>query len=243
MSPEKNSGVFSRTMDRDKAEVTLPSGRKLVVLETTGREERLLSRLEKNKNLDAINEFLASCTENLDGKAGHPAPKDFKKMLTGDRTAILLHVRKLTHGATIDYTHVCQSCASKSEHHIDIDDSLETMKPYPHGDKRDFEVKVGPGVLHYELSTGETEAKIAREDTPDINTKLRSLRLWEQAETGRLPVNIDQLKSKWIAEIRKAVKDAECVLDTMVEVQCPKCSVVARIDMVGNLDFLFPNSL
>lgn len=164
-------------------------------------------------------------------------------MLTGDRTAILLHVRKITHGATVDYTHVCQFCASKSEHQIDIDDSLESMKPYPHGDQREFEVKVGPGVLHFELSTGETESRIAREDTPDINTKLSCMRLWEQAETGRLPVHVEQLKSKWIAAIRKAVKDAECVLDTMVEVLCPKCSTVARIDMVGNLDFLFPNSL
>lgn len=243
MPNEKTGGAFSRTMDRDKTEITLPSGRKIIVLETTGREERLLSRLEKNKNFEAINEFLANCSENMDGKDGTPAPKEFKKMLTGDRTAMLLQIRKLTHGPLIDYAHRCPSCAAASDHQIDIDESLDSMRPYPNGDQREFEVTIGPGVLHFELSTGETETRIAREESPDINTKLRCMRLWEQTETGRLPVSIDQLKSKWIAQVRKAVKDAECALDTMAEVQCPKCSNVARIDMVGNLDFLFPNSL
>lgn len=243
MPNEKNSGMFARTVDREKLEVTLPSGRQVIVLETTGREERLLSRLEKNKNLDTINEFLASCTASLDKSDGNPSPKDFKQMLTGDRTAILLHIRKLTHGSIIDYRHYCTSCGAKSDHEINIDDSLEAMQPYPNGDQREIEVAVGPGTIHLELSTGDTEARIAREDTPDINTKLRCMRLWEQNGNGRLPVNLDQLKSKWIAAIRKAVKAAECVLDTMAEVKCPHCATTTRIDMVGNLDFLFPHSV
>ena len=68
MPNEKTSGMFARTVDREKLGVTLPSGRQVIVLETTGREERLLSRLEKNKNFDTINEFLASCTASLSTK-------------------------------------------------------------------------------------------------------------------------------------------------------------------------------
>lgn len=235
--------AFSKNLDRERQEVTLPSGRKITVLESTGREERLLSRLENDKNFDVINDFLASCTEGFDGKGGQPPSKELKKMLTGDRTAILLHIRKLTHGSIIEHKHTCSNCGVKSEHEINIDDSIETMKPYPKGDQREFEISVGPGIIHFELSTGETEAKIARESVPDINTKLRCMRMWEETETGKLPVNIDQLKSKWIVDIRRAVKNAECALDTMMEIKCPHCGTMNRLDMVGNLDFLFPHSM
>lgn len=241
--PSQKDSAFARTLDREREDITLPSGRKVTVLESTGREERLLSRLENNKNFDVINDFLAMCTEGLDGKSGHPLSKEIKKMLTGDRTTILLYIRKLTHGVVVEHKHTCSNCNAKSDHEVSIDESLKTMKPYPKGDQREFEVSVGPGIIHFEPSNGETEAKIAREDVPDINTKLRCMRMWEETESGKLPVDIDQLKSKWIVDIRRAVKSAECVLDTTMNIKCPHCGTINRLDMVGDLDFLFPHSM
>lgn len=52
------------------------------------------------------------------------------------------------------------------------------------------------------------------------------LRKVSDPETARLPINIDQLKSKWIVDIRRAAKDTECALDAMMEIKCPHCKTM-----------------
>ena len=181
-------------------------------------------------------------TENLDGQQGKPSENDFKKMLTGDRSFILLNARKLTHGHLVEFQLDCSSCGSGSEHELNLNECLDDVKPYPHGDQRAFSIHAGPGTIHFELSTGETEIKIAKAKNPEINTKLRCMKMWEETENGKFPINLDVLKSKWIAELRKAIRSHEFKLDTVVRVQCPSCNALSNIDIMGNLDFLFPHS-
>lgn len=235
-------GVFSSSAEREKKEITLPSGRKVTVLETTGEAERLLSSIQKNQDLSVINRFLVLVTENLDGKKGKPAESDFKNMLTGDRSFILLNVRKITHGSLVEFNLDCPSCGSKSDHDLDLEESLQEMESYPNGDERVFSVDVGPGKIFFELPSGDTELKIAKTKNPEINTKLRSMKLWEETDNGKFPINLDMLKSKWIVELRKALKENEYKLDTTASVQCPNCNHVSHVDIMGSIDFLFPAS-
>ncbi len=242
MTTEKPKGVFSANPDREHQEITLPSGRTVTVLETTGEAERLLSSLQQNRDLSIINRFLSLVTENLDGKSGHPSIEDFNGMLTGDRTFILLKSRLLTHGHEVRFNLDCASCGAKSEHEIDLNECLDTLEAYPSGDQRSFSVPIGPGKVHFELSTGETELRIARIKNPEINTKLRCMKIWEETDQGKIPVNLDVFKSSWIAELRRAVRNAECKLDTTVRIKCPECGTMVTADIMGNLDFLFPHS-
>jgi hypothetical protein len=116
------------------------------------------------------------------------------------------------------------------------------MESYPSGDQRDFCVPIGPGKVHFELSTGETELRIARVKNPEINTKLRCMKVWEETDQGRIPVNLDVFKSSWIAELRRSIRNVECKLDTTVRIKCPDCGTMITADIMGNLDFLFPHS-
>lgn len=241
-SPAFNQGVFSSNLQRDKKDIILPSGRKITVLETTGAAEKLLSSIQKNQDLSLINRFLTLVTENLDDKAGKTSEDDFKTMLTGDRSFVLLHVRAITHGLEVEFHYDCPHCGQSSDHELSLNDCIETMEPYPNGDKRVFEVDVGPGTIFFELSNGETELKIAKTKNPEINTKLRSMKLWEKTEKGKFPINLDNLKSKWIVKLRKALKEKEYKLDTTAKIQCPSCNHATSIDMMGNIDFLFPHS-
>lgn len=242
MAQTKKSGMFSQLPERDKKDVVLPSGRKITVLETTGHAERLLSSMQKGQDLSVINRFLSLVTENLDGKPGAVAENEFNKMLTGDRSYVLLQVRCISHGSMVDFHLDCPSCGSKSEHELNLHECLDSMVPYPGGDQREFVVNVGPGSIHFELSTGDTEIKIAKIKNPEINTKIRAMKIWEETESGKFPIDLDVLKSKWIADLRKAIKDNECVLDTTAQIQCPSCGLNQRVDIMGNLDFLFPHS-
>lgn len=242
MTELKTKGAFASSPERDRKDIVLPSGRAATVLETTGEAERLLSTLQQNRDLAVINRFLSLVTENLDGKAGKSNPDDFKSMLTGDRTLILLNVRALSHGSTVNFKLNCPSCGGNSEHEIDLGECLSAMESYPKGDQREFSAEIGPGQIHFELASGETELRIARIKNPEINTKLRCMKVWEETDQGKIPINLDVLKSCWIAELRKAVREAECKLDTSAKITCPDCGMVTTADIMGNLDFLFPHS-
>ncbi len=242
MTDDKPKGAFSTSPAREQREITLPSGRTVTVFETTGEAERLLSSLQQTRDLSVINRFLSLVTENLDGKSGHPTTDDFNGMLTGDRTFILLQARLLTHGHEVHFRLDCASCGAKSEHEINLNDCLDTMEPYPQGDQRSCSVTLGPGTVHFELSTGETELRIARVKNPEINTKLRCMKIWEETDQGKIPVNLDVFKSSWIAELRRVIRNVECKLDTTVRIKCPECGTMVTADIMGNLDFLFPHS-
>ena len=106
-------GSFSGTFERSNRDIELPSGRKITVLETTGKEEQILSKL-KDRKPGVLEEYLCSVTENLDGVKGHPTTQQILDMLSGDRTMILLYVRLLTHGEIVTYKLNCKECNSKS---------------------------------------------------------------------------------------------------------------------------------
>ena len=242
MSDNEKVGFFSGLPNREKSRITLPSGRKITVLETTGREEKILSRMrDRSKVAETILEYLVSVTEDLDDQKGKISPVQFEEMLVGDRIFILLHARVLTHGSMVRHKHPCPECGSQSEHEIDTQPVIDAMKPYPGGDQREFSLDLGGGVLHYELPNGRHEAKIAKQKDLDINSKLRFLRMWEVTSQGNFPVSLDSLKSKQIAALRQDLRSHECLIDTLVELTCPQCDRVSTVDIVGMSDFLFPS--
>lgn len=239
----KSLGAFSGSHERSNREVILPSGRKITVLETTGKEEQILSKL-KDRKPGILEEYLCSVTEKLDGAKGNPTSQQMLDMLSGDRTMILMYVRLLTHGEIVTYKLSCKDCNAKSEHEINIEQIIHESKPYPFREQKEFFLDLPEGKIYYELSTGETEKKIAGFKDPDINTKLACTRIWEVLEDGtKMPIKIENLKSKYISTLRKEMKEKENVLDTVTTLRCPTCKSDTIVDAVVNADFLFPNSM
>lgn len=236
-------GAFSQAQPREKKEIILPSGRRAVVMETTGREEHVISKIGQNVSKMALllNEYLAGVVESLDGVSGKPAPVDFENLLAGDRLAILLHVRILSHGETMEYKLTCGNCSAQSEHILQLNPIIESIRPYPNGDHREFSVKVGPGEIFFELPDGKVEEKLSMLKKREVNSKLACMKLWEyNAQKAKLPIILDELKSKYIVVLRKAVKDLECSIDTSVQMDCMQCGTSQTFDLMGDLNFLFP---
>lgn len=236
-------GAFSRAQEREKKEVVLPSGRRAVVMETTGREEKIISKVGENvsKMPVILNDYLAGVTESIDGVSGRPVQADFETMLAGDRLAILIHARILSHGDMMDYRLTCGRCGEVSQHTLNLAPIIDGIKPYPHQDKREFSLKVGPGEIFFELPDGRVEEKLLAIKKREVNSKLACMKLWEVTPQGaKLPVLIDELKSKYIVVLRKQVKDLECEIDTVVQMDCPGCGHTHTFDLVGDLNFLFP---
>lgn len=238
------SGSFSGNYERAKKLITLPSGRKVTILETTGKEEKILSKLADKKSTGAIEQYMVGVCEALDGAKEKPTTKQFLDMLTGDRMMILLQARLLTHGSIVNYKLTCTECGKKSEHEIDIEKIAETSLPYPHGDKRECSVKFKEGEIWFELPNGKTEEKIASSDGRDVNSKVAALHMWEVLADGtKMPVSIDNLKSRHLSELRKSLKENEYVMDTTAVIICPSCRAETTINAIVNPDFLFPNAM
>lgn len=235
MSETANAGFFSHLPERIKEETTLPSGSVVTVLETTGREEKILSGVQDTSKIPQVmRQYLAGISEGL-------SEEDCDKLLVGDRMYILIKSRILTYGRTFEYKMNCTSCDSYSEHELDLQTILDKCKPYPGGDSREFSVDIDGGTIWFTLPDGKSEIKIAKMKEIDINAKLRAIRVWEKTPKGDMPINIDMLRSRHIAELRKAVKSHECDLDTVAEFKCPTCGHVEKVEVIGLPDFLYPN--
>lgn len=228
-------------MERESLVVTLPSGRDIKVLESTGRDEKILGKFSDRKNQSVLEEYLSAVCTEVDGSK---IPQNtFLEMLSGDRLALLIHNRILTHGSMVTYKMNCD-CGNRSEHELDLQSILDSQKPYPLGQATDFEIQLGNDKLNVQIPTGQTEMKISRVQNPDFNTKLQALNITRALEDGsRIQVRLEDLKSKHISELRKAIKAHECFLDTQIKLKCPNCEQQQQMDAVVNADFLFPNSM
>lgn len=238
----KAVGVFGQNHPKEKKEITLPSGRKITVIEMTGREEMLL-KIRTGKVYDALNNFFAALTENLDGKEGHPELRQLDEMLIQDRNLTLIEIRKLTHGPIIERKGECSNkdCGATMEHEVDLDSVLATLKPYPRGNQREFSVKTDIGEIWYELPTGANERRLETVTGDlNINSQLSTLRMWEVTPAGNMPVMLDDLKSKYIAALRKSVRENSSTLDTTVKLLCQECGEENTVNVLGDRGFLFP---
>lgn len=242
MNQNQTVGAFARAPSREEKEVTLPSGRKVTILETTGHEEKIFRFGGGKKNVPAlINKYYAAVCRNLDGAEGPAQVSQFESMLCGDRVMILLQSRMLTHGQIMEYNLDCPSCQERSTHEIDLQKIVEETKPYPKGNEREHCITFPEGTLWFELSTGLTEKKLADEKDPDVNAQLELTRIWEKTSHGDVPVRLENLKSKQISVLRKAIKELECEIEATVITTCPSCSQKTPTNLVGDPSFLFPN--
>ena len=239
---EKAVGVFSNSLPREKKSVKLPSGRTVTVLEMTGKEEMLL-KTRQDKIYETINSFLCASTENLDENPGHPSVKDFDEMLLEDRAYILMSIRVLTHGSILEHKMKCSECGAESVNEIDLQSILDEAKPYPKGADREVGLRLEIGELFYELPTGATERKVSTAADKNMATLLKCLKLWEKTPQGPIVVRVEDLKSKYTAALRKSVKEHSGSVENIVKVSCSGCGREEMVNVLGERDFLLPNSM
>lgn len=242
MSNEKPLGHFGAKFERAEKEITLPSGRKAVILETTYEEEKILSKLLPSDPATAIIRYLTRVVKTLDGK-GDLATSDFDDLLMMDRTAILLNVRVLSHGPIHSFKFDCDDCENgkEQENEVDVQKIIDEIKPYKNGSRKEFSVTLDGHELFFELPDGRVERRVAQFKEPDVNKKIGAMSLWEETSKGKIPVRAQDLRSRHLSLIRKALNELEASIDTVAKLKCRECGSVTRSDLVGDPNFLFPH--
>ena len=127
------------------------------VRELTGRDEEAIARLSNRNQM--LNLILERGLEKL-GEA-EPSSFDLDSMLAGDRDAIILAIRKVTFGPTVESVVTCPKCLERSDVSIDLDKDIEIRELQDPLNDRTFEVDLRAGKAKVTLPIGALQKQLA----------------------------------------------------------------------------------
>jgi hypothetical protein len=224
--------------------LTLPSGRVADGLkEFTGLDQDTLCNKVLVKSGRALGIIMSRRVDTIDDVP--MTEEGFNSLLSGDRLALMLELRKLSLGDEFEFSHTCSNsdCAKESEYKVDLNSDDLAMKPYPNGDTRKFNFLLPKSNMQvsFTLLDGVAEQWIAKQ-SPNIttNTALMARKPQYIVNDKEAPLNLANVNLSDITALRKYVKSLEGGVDPTVEVQCPHCETSNKVNMIQNVSFFFP---
>jgi hypothetical protein len=214
------------------------------VIETRGlkvREQNVLTDRKKLKDGSAIDSVLSSCilTEGYDPR----------EMLVGDRVALLIHLRCLTHGPKFLFNAVCRNCGERFMWEENLDELPVTYldPPLPYGEDRIIECTLPrAGVkAKYRLLKGKDEKRARSGQTVEMGLS-GILRVITTEVEG-----VKVLSAKWFDDLDVADADYllahwrehDCGVDTSLDLECPHCGAPTRMDLpIYDAGFFLPRT-
>jgi hypothetical protein len=168
--------------DEGWTKVDLPAGyltpedllvKEAFVRELNGYDEERLSRVDLGKNTAVyVTELLSLGVESLGGEK--PSKDIIRRLLIGDREALVLGIRQATYGNEVDFKLSCAACEKDSSVIIFIDKDVPvTTLDDPL--KREFDVPLrNGGTAKVRLLDGTAQEAfsegLGKKTTPEINT-------------------------------------------------------------------------
>ena len=217
---------------------TLPSGTEIELQEMTGREEAILTNKRLALTGDAFNKVMKNCTLRIGDKT-EITDNDFLEMLSGDRLALLLFLRKLSYGDEVELSIPCSDSECDGVANVLVD--LNDIEIEPYGSEREFTVDLPSGKkVSFVHLTGSMEKRIAALDKQDVHT---SMLMRIKSIDGQAPNkdSINGMSIRDIGKLRTAMNDVDGGPDTVIETACPKCGSKIRTRLEGESNFFFPS--
>lgn len=225
-------------IERAREEITLPSGRQVVILEMTASEESKLRELEKLRAGTALESVYESCTEGM-------TPEDLLDLSRGDRTYLMVKIRCLSYGTKYDFDLRCPSCGGTNAKTVDLS-SMEIIHKNPEASdvitlpRTGWEVKLRP-------LNGRDEHKLAqyqKKTKEDLVAYELFLMLVTVNGKSRDAVSVSILKNlpaKDCVAIRQVIQEISDNVDTGLEMICSHCSYEFDAAIPITADFFFPD--
>ena len=162
------------------SEVTLPGGYilpngelviKAEVKELTGADEEAISKA--GSTAKSLNVLLQRGLVKLGDK--EVSKEDLDALLSGDRDAILLGIRKATFGKSLTFNIRCTSCSQEQSSDINLDEDIPVKRLADPVADRVWEVQTSQGTVHLALPNGITQKKLMDnldKTSSEVNTML-----------------------------------------------------------------------
>jgi hypothetical protein len=225
-----------------------PSNGVLHVRCMTGEEEQILATPRYIKKGQAINMIFRNCVR----EAIIP-----EKMLTIDRTWLLIYLRGISYSPDYEVEVRCTECNTKFQSTVDLDNLPVIKCPADFGPENMQDVLPKTGFkFSYRLATGKDENMIqdhresrirknADGGTDDTWTYRASLLINEvegMTEKEAIQALVSRLPIQDVAYLRTLFTDNPFGVDTKVKIVCPNCTEDFEVEMPMDANFFFPRA-
>ena len=170
-----------KTLAPSSNEVSLPGGyinregvlvKHAEVRELNGAGEEALSKVSNPAKLG--NRILQRGVTTIGGEKA--TPEDLDRMLSGDRDALLLGIRKVTFGNTLEQFALCGSCGESSVVEVDLNEDIPVKSLDNPIEDRVWTMDLKVGAVTVTLPKGAVQRKIA-ENSDKTNSELNTILL------------------------------------------------------------------
>lgn len=213
------------------------------VREITGVEEDLLAA----KNISGgkkLTQLLGNCLEQLGPMTDKPFLQRAARELTvGDRSYLMLAIRRVTLGDDFPFEDSCTECEAKSLFVVNL--GTLTTRKMPDAKKRIFTEKLPSGkTARFHIMTGKDEESLAK---IDANDKMSVSILIRVDTIDDAPVTLEVIKSLSMKDrnfLRERFNEVEGGVETSVELSCPNCGADFMTELdVSQTGFFFPSRI
>lgn len=232
----------------DITRVTLPSGKVVLIRETNGADDELLSTLEDITSGDNFNLFITSIVMEDEDLGRKPLLEEVIDWKEQDRWFLIVKQRIINKGDKLDINYTCpiKSCGKKSNHTEELLPALDLVKGYPNGKESQVKAVLSSGkTIKFDILTGRHVKKEL--DLPqgraNKNTAilLRNLILVDPTSQKEIPIlHFGIFKSSEMSEIRKLIKQYDPEYNPLAEIECPHCKHQEMASIFGIPDFFWP---
>lgn len=236
-------------------EVSCPSGLKGTIRGLKGREMKMLSDKRKARSGEMFDEILAACwlstTEPGPYTLRADGTLDWLQVLSGDRFYVLFQLREATYpDEPYAFRVQCLAplCGESFEWELHLND-LPTRQLSPESQERfragnRFETETGGKRIVFQLGTGQLEregTRLSRGASVDL-VRVLATRIVEVEGVDKGGV-VDWLNDLELSEHRDLLDifdEADCGVETEIEVECPHCGNRQWVDLPFGPGFLMP---
>jgi len=216
---------------------TLPSGQEVEITEMTGIEEDVLTNRRLVMSGEAINQVLLNCVKRV-GENKSPAMKDILDLLSGDRLFILVKLRQISLGDTVELELICPNCKEASFITVNLEGLPVT--PYPVEREFAYRLPVSGKEVKFGYLDGHKEKQLAGLKEASLTTAMISRIISVDGHPPNKKV-ITDLCLKDRSELRREMLKVDAGIDTKVEVVCQGCGGKINTRLEADRNFLFPH--
>lgn len=228
--------------------VIAPENGKINIRCMTGEEEEILATPRYIKKGQAINMIFRNCVRE---------PINPDKLLTIDRTWLLIYLRGISYTPEYEVDVRCTECATKFQTSIDLDHLKVNYCPdnFSMDDLADALPKSGYKFT-YRLATGNDENVIqehrdrriknqvdgGRDDTWSFRASLLIEEIEGLNDQEAIQTLISRLPIQDVAYLRTLMIDQPFGVETKVTIVCPSCTEPFQVEMPMDTNFFFPKA-
>jgi hypothetical protein len=200
-----------------------------------------------------LNKILAAAVESVQEAGPYKTPLNWDSVLGGDRTYLLLQIRKATLGPEYLFKAQCggNGCSNRFEWEVNLDDmpvtqlTGEQRNMFSNGNRFETALPDGTAVF-FKLPTGADEKRalqLKSQHRDSLVTLSLRLRIDEIAgvEKQEIAKFLEEMPLGDANELIENFDEVDCGVETTIEIECPECYALSDVTLPFDQNFFFPS--